>query len=380
MSVLVRMALAFYSHLSTVSSEKMEEIDLVAPTSEDDRDPAESLAAKPALWEEDVGEVDAHAEPAEEMIVVKVEHRFCREERKTPLDYFGRTSVVPPGYYGPVHVKARSSPYEGGVRRAHVTDDEVPWSSPALSYCPPEYTAGKVMVGPEWADDPDEMVRAKMGELDHFRRVNRRSFEGKVYLDGIGRPLNPAGRTGLSGRGVLGRFGPNHAGDPIVTRWKTDENGARVRDSDGDLVMEFLGIRRRDTREWALPGGMVDPGRSIAYTVIRELMEESFDSLSMTQEEADALEKNLSEALGTGTVIYLGYVDDPRNTDNAWMETTVFHYHPTGDLFNKLKLSAGDDAESVAWLTYTEGLKLYASHERFVKMAYEQAVKRDQEP
>ena len=26
------------------------------------------------------------------------------------------------------------------------------------------------------------------------------------------------GRTGIRGRGLLGRWGPNHAGDPIVTR------------------------------------------------------------------------------------------------------------------------------------------------------------------
>ena len=29
---------------------------------------------------------------------------------------------------------------------------------------------------------------------------------------------NPAGRTGLVGRGLLGRWGPNHAADPIITR------------------------------------------------------------------------------------------------------------------------------------------------------------------
>jgi len=33
-----------------------------------------------------------------------------------------------------------------------------------------------------------------------------------------GWPLNIRGRTGLKGRGVLGRYGPNHAADPIVTR------------------------------------------------------------------------------------------------------------------------------------------------------------------
>ena len=29
---------------------------------------------------------------------------------------------------------------------------------------------------------------------------------------------NPIGRTGMAGRGLLGKWGPNHAADPIVTR------------------------------------------------------------------------------------------------------------------------------------------------------------------
>lgn len=40
-----------------------------------------------------------------------------------------------------------------------------------------------------------------------------------------GYPLNPIGRTGIVGRGVLGRWGPNHAADPVVTRWKRLQNG-----------------------------------------------------------------------------------------------------------------------------------------------------------
>lgn len=37
--------------------------------------------------------------------------------------------------------------------------------------------------------------------------------------------MNPVGRTGISGRGVLGRWGPNHAADPVVTRWKKQADG-----------------------------------------------------------------------------------------------------------------------------------------------------------
>jgi hypothetical protein len=40
--------------------------------------------------------------------------------------------------------------------------------------------------------------------------------------------------------------------------------------------------------------------------------------------------------------IYRGYVDDPRNTDNSWMETIAFNFHDEdGSLLSKFKLEAG---------------------------------------
>jgi len=52
---------------------------------------------------------------------------------------------------------------------------------------------------------------------DENKNVDRRSYL-EVYrvVDGI--PQNPAGRTGIIGRGVLPRWGPNHSGLPVVTR------------------------------------------------------------------------------------------------------------------------------------------------------------------
>ena len=81
------------------------------------------------------------------------------------------------------------------------------------------------------------------------------------------------GRTGLSGRGLLGKFGPNHAADTVVTRWAVDaETGSRRVSPSGGPVMEFVGIRRKDTGEWALPGGMVDNGETISTTMKREFV------------------------------------------------------------------------------------------------------------
>jgi hypothetical protein len=39
-----------------------------------------------------------------------------------------------------------------------------------------------------------------------------------------GLPRNPVGRTGIEGRGLLGKWGPNHAADPIVTRCVKKQN------------------------------------------------------------------------------------------------------------------------------------------------------------
>lgn len=58
----------------------------------------------------------------------------------------------------------------------------------------------------------------------------------------------------VSGRGLLGRWGPNHAGDPVVTRWAKNQN------NDKKKVLEIVLVTRRDSGELALPGGMVDAG------------------------------------------------------------------------------------------------------------------------
>ena len=55
-----------------------------------------------------------------------------------------------------------------------------------------------------------------------------------------------------------------------------------------------------------------------------------------------------------GSIVYQGYVDDPRNTDNAWMETTAFWFHCSRELGPKLQLSAGDDAKQVRWLDVSD--------------------------
>ena len=70
--------------------------------------------------------------------------------------------------------------------------------------------------------------------------------------------------------------------------------------------------------------------------------------------------------------MYAGYVDDPRNTDNAWIETKAVNFHDkTGEAFGKVKLCAGDDAGAVAWKELHFSLQLYANHINFIKKVIE---------
>lgn len=269
-----------------------------------------------------------------------------------------------------LHTKARQLEYQGGVKRLPVPEALVLWDADWPDYKPVDYTAPRVLERPVWAD-PD--FRKEKGAplyncLDG--NIDRRSYTGEYkVVDGV--PRNPLGRTGLVGRGLLGRWGPNHAADPIVSRWKQDGSRGKVLCS-GKPVLEFVVIKRRDTGNWAIPGGMVDPGDTVSATLKKEFGEEAMNSLEATPEEKADIEKQIGELFKQGTQLYAGYCDDPRNTDNAWMETVAMNFHDeSGSAFSKLQLEAGDDAGAVTWVSASRQLELYASHKHFIKKVVE---------
>ena len=162
-------------------------------------------------------------------------------------------------------------------------------------------------------------------------------------------PINPYGPTGIGGRGLLGKWGPNHAADPIVISYDSFRN-----------IYQLLAIERIDTPGiWALPGGMQDNNECISKTVTRELKEET----------------NLILDIEHAQFIYSGYVNDPRNTDHAWMETCVYLFNINEEQRQLLlkTIKAGDDATKVKLLDINEYneeyTNLYANHKEFVDHA-----------
>lgn len=202
------------------------------------------------------------------------------------------------------------------------------------NYHPVEYTAEKLLseTPPPWADPQD------ISKLPH----DYKSYEGEVSFDTNGRPLNPIGPTGITGRGVLGRWGANFAVDAIVTRVNSDG------------YFEMVTIKREASGEPAIPGGFVDKGEGANEALKRELHEETTVTLDF---------ENAYE-------IYRGYVDDPRNTDNAWIETDVKQLHLSLE-DSQFSVAGESDAEEAGWKVMSSQLleKLYASHAFNVKKA-----------
>lgn len=239
----------------------------------------------------------------------------------------------------PLHVKSRTEKPDSYPTRAHVPDDKVAFATPHATYEPSYHVDATVLKRPVWAD-PEDITQVK-----HAFKSNA----GTITFNDKGHPQNPMGRTGIEGRGLLGAWGANQAGDPILT--KVNPNSGKL---------ELLVIQRKDSGQWALPGGMVDAGENIFKTIARELEEETTVKLDFS----DAKH------------VYQGYVDDRRNTDNAWMETTVKHKHLTGKLAAQVNPHVGDEADArFIPLTKADVDSLYASHGTFVKQALREMLK-----
>ncbi|KAM4634652.1 ADP-ribose pyrophosphatase, mitochondrial [Polymixia lowei] len=268
-----------------------------------------------------------------------------------------------------LHVKSRCPQYPGSqIKRFTVPDDKVDWTQEWAQYSPVNYTDPAVTKRPLWADPDIGASSLRFNTLDGA--VDRTSFEGSYKVE-QGKPLNPRGRTGLAGRGLLGRWGPNHAADPIVTRWKVDAKGKKISHPVTKRpILQFVSIKRRDCGEWAIPGGMVDPGEVVSLTLQREFSEEALNSLAATPSERAKLQEHITKLFSSqGFQVYKGYVDDPRNTDNAWMETITVNFHDeTGNSVSELPLQAGDDAGQVQWVDVDSSFPLYASHSLFLEM------------
>ncbi len=262
------------------------------------------------------------------------------------------TLVMPPRLSprdGPIAIAA------GYPERFPVLLGQRPWERPLDGYNPPFYESPSILL-----QDRTIVVNGYADPADVSKETFVRwkaegklfSYEGDVQLDPTsGRPLNPWGRTGICGRGALGKWGANQAADALITRTNPLSGEVEV------LLVE------RDCGALAIVGGMLDPGETARQAMGRELTEE-------TGLEVDS---------ARGRLIYQGKGDGPRTTDNAWVETSLYHTHltPEDHAFWKPPVSSSEGRAD--WYPITHCLidSLYSNHRELFHMAVAQLAYTD---
>ena len=218
-----------------------------------------------------------------------------------------------------------------------------------------------------WAD-PINVPIDQMGKRKTWVNNELVSFSKYgIFYDFMDKPINPHIKesTGKKGRGSLGKWGANHAADPLITRQY--KNGTYA------VLVIFRGDQEGLVP--ALPGGMVDivKGRIESYnrTLKRELCEEAVED-----DKKEAINE-LKKAIDNGSLIYCGFVNDPRTTDNAWIETFCLHAHISEHIAESLNLrSTGtidNETKGAIWMDVTpENMQeMYAGHGVWVYDAIE---------
>ena len=138
---------------------------------------------------------------------------------------------------------------------------------------------------------------------------NRMLYDGNpaFYI-----PLHPHGIQGTKGKGLLQKWGPNLNIDIVLTI-------LNPRTKEMNIILQRY---NHEHTIYGLPNGNSSGNDDILprYGAFVDLLQECMGEEYVTH--------LISVCMGDKpAVIHSGVVDDVRNTDNAWIETKVLHYH-----------------------------------------------------
>jgi hypothetical protein len=190
---------------------------------------------------------------------------------------------------------------------------------------------------------------------------------------------HPQRRTGLAGRGVLKRWGPNHEVLVAATRWARDEQG-QIKTINGLKVLETLVLDGDGTQvmcprlysapcfavlaslyvavihiifplhQYTLPRSERRPHKSLPDIICKELQFSNEDVMFVSRPSKNT---TLAEVQQHVVLMSKGIVEDPRDTDNAWVERMSLCMHADEDVFPTLPADA-----QLCWVQVSRELDL----------------------
>jgi ADP-ribose pyrophosphatase len=214
------------------------------------------------------------------------------------------------------HLKIRGERPQSYPPRHRVLIDQSSWKIERLEYSPPYHVDPSVLDN-DYTRKPDGWADPE--NIDDFPL--KEGVAHPIHHDNHGRSMNPRGRTGIAGRGLLGRWGPNPAVTAIVLRENLTSKGMEI----------LIGEREKD-HGLSLPKGFVLPGEELEGAVARVL-----DHECGWHPDSNGVHK-VSE----------GYSYDLRQTDHAWVEMCAFLYRDETNSAPNLFLPGGE-FEKVSW-------------------------------
>ena len=239
------------------------------------------------------------------------------------------------------HLKIRGARPQSYPPRQRISIDSALWRFDCPEYAPPYYVSPSVLKNdhtksPEGWADPEDIEKFKI------------TISKQQITDDAQRPLHPKGRTGIAGRGLLGRWGANPAVCAVI-----------IRQSSGSLPFEILLGRQKDDNYHWLPKG---------FALRNQAAEEAMQSILQR-------EFGWHPEAKEGEIFYQGFIYDDRQTDHAWVEVSTFLYVYT---YTEAPTNFDADREfdEVAWLPLHPEL-LETLHPSLVNFVSEALTKLD---
>ncbi|KAL5247129.1 hypothetical protein ACHWQZ_G019101 [Mnemiopsis leidyi] len=252
-----------------------------------------------------------------------------------------------------LHSQALTSPYPGtDIERFKLEKEQIAWKA-NFKYTPPMFDNDEI---PQL--DPKDPQELRFNHVDKDG-VDRISFMGK-YTIHEGYPRNPKGRTGLTGRGNLPRWGPNKLVITIVTRYKeqpgsgeTGEVPGGVINKQGQPVVEVLLLKMTGTQYYVFPQGFLAPSESVKHAHQRVILDLCYDFSNQTRLAQKPVVASMDPVFSQYREISASYMDDHLNTDNAWMEVSAAAVHDNQNAMCS-DFKHGSGVDEIQWFTMTE--------------------------